>query len=102
MTCRKRRDDVKTVGSHYYGISSGGTCLRPERHPALRWLELARVAVRWNVGTWSSDAVRRSHKWKSHEGESTEAEHRGGTTRSSEEVLKTGWSEGVVLWSQNS
>jgi hypothetical protein len=35
-------------------------------------------------------------KWKNHEGESTEAEHRGGTTRSSEEVLERGWSEGVV------
>ena len=35
-------------------------------------------------------------KWKHHEGESTEAAHRGGTTRSSEEVPETGWSEGVV------
>ena len=31
-------------------------------------------------------------KWKNHEGESTEAEPRGGTTRSSEEVLETEWS----------
>ena len=41
-------------------------------------------------------------KWKHHEGESTEAAHRGGTTRSSEEVPETGWSEGVVLWSLDS
>ncbi len=38
-------------------------------------------------------------KWKNHENESTEAESRGGTTRSSGEVPETGWSEGVVLWS---
>jgi hypothetical protein len=37
-------------------------------------------------------------KWKHHESQSTDAESRGGTTRSSEEVLETGWSEGVVLW----
>jgi hypothetical protein len=29
-------------------------------------------------------------KWKTHEGESTEAVHRGGTTRSSEEVPDKG------------
>jgi hypothetical protein len=29
-------------------------------------------------------------KWKTHEGESTEAVHRGGTTRSSKEVPDTG------------
>ena len=29
-------------------------------------------------------------KWKTHEGESTEAVHRGGTTRSSEEVPDNG------------
>jgi hypothetical protein len=34
-------------------------------------------------------------KWKNHEGESTEAVHRGGFTRSSEEVRQCGWSEGV-------
>jgi len=34
-----------------------------------------------------------------HEGESTEAEPRGGTARSSGEIPETGWSEGVVLWS---
>src|SRR6266852_2740830 len=40
-------------------------------------------------------------QWKNHKGESTEAESRGGTTRSSEEVLETGWSQGVVLWSRS-
>jgi hypothetical protein len=41
-------------------------------------------------------------KWKNHEGESTDAEPRGGTTRSSGEVPETGWSEGVVLMEPNS
>ena len=41
-------------------------------------------------------------KWKNHKGESTDAEPRGGTTRSSGEVLETGWSEGVVLMEPNS
>ena len=40
-------------------------------------------------------------KWKNHKGESTDAEPRGGTIRSSEEVLETGWSEGIVLWSRS-
>jgi hypothetical protein len=38
-------------------------------------------------------------KWKNHEGESTEAVHRGGITRSSDEISERGWSEGVVLGS---
>lgn len=41
MTCRKRRDDVKTGMSRWPGISSVATCLLTERHPALRWRELA-------------------------------------------------------------
>ncbi len=34
MRCRKFRDDVKTDGLLYIGISSGGICLLPERRPA--------------------------------------------------------------------
>ena len=41
-------------------------------------------------------------KWKHHEGESTEAETRGGATRSSEEDPERGWSEGVALWGLDS
>ena len=40
MTCRKRRDDVKTGGSRYSGISLGATCLLPSRRPALRRRDL--------------------------------------------------------------
>jgi hypothetical protein len=56
------------------------------------------MAVEWNVGT-SAPMQTEKLKWKNHEGESTDAEPRGGTTRSSDEAPETGWSEGVVLWS---
>jgi hypothetical protein len=81
------------------GSAPAMACLRTERHPAFRWPELARGdgAERGNLGLrWE----RRSHKWKNHEGESTEAEPRGGATRSSDEDPETGWSEGVALWSR--
>ena len=58
------------------------------------------MAVERNVGT-SAPMQTEKLKWKNHEGESTDAEPRGGTTRSSDEVPETGWSEGVVLWSRN-
>src|SRR5437764_3218257 len=98
MTCRKRRDGVETAASRYCGTSFGEACLRTERHPALRWPELVKGgrAERGNLGL---RCERRSRKWKNHEGESTEAETRGGITRSSGEIPETGWSEGVVLWS---
>src|SRR5664280_3051453 len=88
------------------GVVTAGRALAapvygPKRHPALRWPELVRGgrAERGNLGL---RCERRSRKWKNHEGESTEAETRGGTTRSSEEVSEMGWSQGVVLWSRNS
>jgi len=98
MTCRKRRDDVKTAGvsltrdelrrclfTDRSGIRhSGGLSL-----PRGDQVERGNLGLRWE---------RRSRKWKNHEGESTEAEPRGGTTRSSCEVPETGWSQGVVSW----
>ena len=56
------------------------------------------MAAERNVGTLAPMQTEK-FKWKHHENESTDAESRGGTTRSSEEVPETGWSEGVVLWS---
>jgi len=56
------------------------------------------MAVERNVGTLAPMETEKL-KWKHYEGESTDAESRGGTTRSSEEVPEKGWSEGVVLWS---
>lgn len=40
MTCRKRRDGVRTGGSRYSGMSLGCTCLLPIRRPALRRRDL--------------------------------------------------------------
>jgi hypothetical protein len=58
-------------------------------------------AIERNVGT-SASMQTEKFKWKNHKNESTDAESRGGTTRSSDEVLETGWSEGVVLMGLNS
>src|ERR1700745_1217248 len=70
--------------------------LRMERHPAFKWPELVRgdKAKRGNLGL---RCKRRSHKWKNHEGESTEAELRGGTTRSSEEGPHKGMERSVCV-----
>jgi len=85
MTCRNVKDDVETTGVNDCGISSGETCLRPERHPALRWPESVRRRL---CGTWEPGAAMRTEKskWRTHEDERTEALHRGGITRSSDEV----------------
>src|SRR5450755_4820126 len=71
------------------GRASAVPVYGPKRHPALRWPELVRGgrAERGNLGL---RCKRRSRKWKNHEGESTEAEPRGGTTRSSREVPDKG------------
>lgn len=53
-------------------------------------------ALVWNVGTCVL-MLRESFKWKHHKNVSTDAKHRGGLTRNSEEVAETQWSEGVEL-----
>ena len=89
MKCRKRRDDVKTAASRYCGINSGGACLRTEWHPAFRWPDLVK---RRFSRTWEPGAPMQTEKlkWQNHESESTEVEHRGRTTHSSEEGLEKG------------
>src|SRR5258708_12719562 len=88
------------------GVVTAGRALAmpdygPRRHPALRWPELVRGdgAERGNLGL---RCQRISHKWKNHEGESTEAEPSGGTPRSNHEVLQRAWSDGVRIISLNS
>jgi hypothetical protein len=93
MTCRNHLEDVKTAMLLNGGISIGGACLRPMRHPAYRGLELANEAEMWNVGTCRSDANGEAQV-ETPRGESTEAEHRGGSSRSSAEVPETGRSKG--------
>jgi hypothetical protein len=47
-------------------------------------VSLARALV-WNVGTFAS-MQRENLEWRTHEGESTDAGQRGGSTRSSDEA----------------
>jgi hypothetical protein len=94
MTCRKNLNDVKTARFLVCGISFDVTCLQTKRHPAYRVLELASEADMWNVGTCRPD-VNGEAQVETPRGESTEAGHRGGTTRSSDDILETGSSEGV-------
>ena len=58
-------------------------CLGGVRHKGSANLNQALVR---NVGTWGSDGKGETQVRGPHEGESTEAGHRGGVTRSSDEV----------------
>jgi hypothetical protein len=95
MTCRKLLHDVKTARFLVCGISFDVTCLQTKRHPAYRVLELAKEADKRNVGTFGPDANGEAQV-ESPRGESTEAGQRDGTTRSSDDILETGRSKGVV------
>ena len=85
MTCRKRMNDVKT------GVES---LLRDQRWgdpltaSVASGMKVARVRFWLEHGTWEPVATmpREEPKWKPHEGQSTDAGHRGGWARSSEEV----------------
>jgi hypothetical protein len=83
------------------GQASAEPVYGPKRHPALRWPE---SVGRRLSGTWEPavPVLTEKLKWKNHKSESTDAEPRGGTTRSSFEVPETGWSKGVVLMEPNS
>src|SRR4051812_11785092 len=85
MTCRKHRDDVKT------GVES---LLRNQRWgdpltaSVASGMKVARVRSWLGYVTWEPVASmpREEPKWRSHEGQSTDAGHRGGWARSSAEV----------------
>jgi hypothetical protein len=53
-------------------------------------------AFRWNVGTCRPDVKERAQTGTPRKGASTEAGHRGGVTRSSDEGSERDWSEGVT------
>jgi len=55
MRCRKDKDDVKTGGCCYSGISSGETCLLPGRGVRHKGGATLNQALVWNVGTCRSD-----------------------------------------------
>jgi hypothetical protein len=86
MTCRKRLDDVEMGVSHC-------TPRQARRKPwycpcGTRWRRGMNIlqAQAWNVRTCRFDVKRESRVVKSHKCKSSEAEHRDGVTRSSEEA----------------
>ena len=100
-TCRKRIGDVETGGKSLTRDKSGGwpDCgpdgIRHEGGVTLNW------ALAWNVGTCRPDAKGEVQMGGPHEDESTEAGHRGGAARSSDEAsVMEGEQRGCVvqLW----
>jgi hypothetical protein len=86
MTCRKRRDDVKTRGESLTWDKSGGNLLTARTASGMK---AARTCFRLPWGTWEPVApmIREKSKWRTHEDESTDAGHRGGAARKSDEGL---------------
>ena len=84
MKRRKAKVMSKPGSTGCPGMSVGGTCLLPTWHPAFRWRE---SEFRLVHGTWEPvvSMSREKSKWWPHEDQSTDARHRGGTARSSDE-----------------
>ncbi len=84
MKRRKSKVMSKPGSSGCPGRSVGEICLLPTRHPAFRRRE---SEFRLVHGTWEPvvSMPREKSKWWPHEDQSTDARHRGGTTRSSVE-----------------
>ena len=82
--CRKLKDDAKTGTGSCPGNSVSDTCLRLAWHPAQRRRERGSGldTEPWNL---SPRCKERSSSGQNREGESINAGHRGGTTRSSDE-----------------
>src|SRR6266513_1203252 len=89
----------KPGGDPSSGISSGDALILPERHPACRRRE-AQPGSCMERENLSSDAKGEIASGSNREGQSTDAEHRDGAARSSEEGPVMGWSEGAALFSR--
>src|ERR1700730_18678772 len=86
MTCRNSQDDVETGGKVVApGMSSGGALESGPSGIRLGGGVNPDQALLWNAGTCRSDDKGDIQVRGPHEGESTEAGHRGGATRSREE-----------------
>jgi hypothetical protein len=85
MKCRKRRNDVKTGEESLPRDQRWGD---PLTASVTSGIKVARVRSWLEHGTWEPVAsmLREKPKWKPHEGLSTDAGHRGGLARSSDEV----------------
>src|SRR4051812_36886990 len=77
MTCRKRRDDVKTGVESLSRDQRGGDPLTAR---VASGIQVARVRSWLEQGTWEPVAsmLREEPKWTPHEGQSSDARHRGG------------------------
>lgn len=84
MTCRKRRDEVKTGGESLTRDKSGGDLLTAQMASGTK---AARTQARLLCGTWEpvTPMLRERYKGKPPKYLSTDAGYRGGVTRSSEE-----------------
>src|SRR5436305_15256515 len=84
MTCRKRRNDVKTGVESLSRDQRGGD---PLTASVASGMKVARVRSWLERGTWEPVASmpREKLKWKTHKSLSTDAGHRGGWARSSVE-----------------
>ena len=84
MTCRKRKDDVKTGVESLLRDQRGGDPLTAR---VASGMKVARVRSWLERGTWEPVAsmLREKLKWKTHKGQSTDAGHRGGWACSSAE-----------------
>jgi hypothetical protein len=85
MMCRKRKVMSKPGGSRYPGISSGGDLLTAR---AASGIKVASVRFGRAYATWEPVASMRREpsKRQNRKDQSTDARHRGGMTRSSEEA----------------
>ena len=85
MKCRKRMNDVKTGEE---SLPRDQRWRDPLTASVASGIKVARVRSWLEHGTWEPVAsmLREEPKWKTHEGQSTDAGHRGGWARSSVEV----------------
>jgi hypothetical protein len=98
MTCRKRIDGIKTEASRYLGISLGENLPTAQAVPGM---EVARAWLRLWCGTWEPVALKataglggatrpvvqgRTPSSGNCEGQSTDAGHRDGPPRTSDEA----------------
>ena len=103
MTCRKRIDDVKTGGKSLPRDKSGrrpDCCPDGIRHEG--GVKLSQ-AFAWNMGTCRPDAKGEIQAGGPRKDESTDAGHRGGATRSSDEGSVMGLERRgcvVQLWTE--
>ena len=84
MNCRKRRNDVKTRGQSLFWDQLGRNLFTAQATSGGRGGVSSMQALVWNVGTCAS-MRRKQLKRTTRESLSTDAGHRGGVTRCSEE-----------------